>query len=251
MHIDILTLFPGMFDSVMTSSMLGRAVQNQILEIAYTDIRAFTKSRHRKTDDTPYGGGAGMVLMAQPVSDALRSIGAENRRILCPSPRGRRLDMEYALELSKEENLVFLCGHYEGLDERILDAWSPEEISIGDYILTGGELAAMVVIDAVARLLPDVLGNTHSALDESIYSGLLEYPQYTKPGEWEGRPVPPVLLSGNHEAIHLWRLEQSCRLTKKRRPDLWQRFYRAHGEDRSCSKKERAVMRKVMEEQDE
>lgn len=224
MEIDILTIFPEMIEPVLGASMLGKAAEKGILKINAINIRDFTENKHKKTDDTPFGGGAGMVMMAQPVFDALRSVNAKEKRIIYMSPRGRRLDKELALELSKEEKLVFLCGHYEGIDERILEGWRIEEISIGDYILTGGELAAMVVIDAAARLLPQVLGNNESAMEESVYSGLLEYPHYTKPREYEGLSVPEVLLSGNHRKIDLWRFEQACIITRDRRPDLWQAF---------------------------
>lgn len=230
MHIDVLTLFPEMIDPVVNASMLGRASKNGILKVNTVNIRDFTQNKHKKTDDTPFGGGAGMVMSAQPVFDALRSVGAEKKRILYMSPRGRKLDKQLITDLAAEENLVFLCGHYEGIDERIIDFWQPEEISIGDYILTGGELAAMVVIDAVARLIPSVLGNQESHMEESVYSGLIEYPQYTKPRIYEEMEVPEVLLSGNHKLIHLWKFEKACEITKERRPDLWQEFLKETGD---------------------
>lgn len=224
MNIDVLTLFPEMINPIAEASILGRACKSGILSINAVNIRDYTQNRHKKTDDTPYGGGAGMVMSAQPVFDALRSVGAEKKRIIYMSPRGRILDKELVVELAEEENLVFLCGHYEGIDERIIDYWHPEEVSIGDYILTGGELAAMVVIDAVARMVPEVLGNSESHSEESVYSGLIEYPQYTKPQKYEGMEVPEVLLSGNHKLIHLWKFEKACEITRKRRPDLWEKF---------------------------
>lgn len=224
MNIDILSVFPDMFKSVLGASMLGKASEHGLLNINPVDIRDFTADRHKKTDEAPFGGGAGMVMTAQPVFDALKFVNADKKRIIYMSPRGRMLDGNLADELSKETNLVFLCGHYEGIDERIIEYWHPDEISIGDYILTGGELAAMVVIDVIARLIPDVLGNSDSIRGESVYSGLLEYPQYTRPREYEGMAVPEVLLSGNHETIRLWKFEQSCIITKKRRPDLWKAF---------------------------
>ncbi len=224
MNIDVLTLFPEMIEPVAEASMLGRASRNGILSIRAVNIRDFTQNKHRKTDDTPFGGGAGMVMSAQPVFDALRSVNAEDKRILYMSPRGRKLDRGLIADLATEENLVILCGHYEGIDERIIDYWKPEEISIGDYILTGGELAALVVIDSVARLIPSVLGNQESHMEESVYSGLIEYPQYTKPRVYEGMEVPEVLLSGNHRLIHLWKFEKACEITKERRPDLWDAF---------------------------
>ena len=182
-----------------------------------------------------------MVMSAQPVFDALRSVNAEQKRILYMSPRGRKLDKQLVSDLSREQRLVFLCGHYEGIDERIIDHWQPEEISIGDYILTGGELAAMVVIDAVARLIPSVLGNSASHEEESVYSGLIEYPQYTKPRVYEGMEVPEVLLSGNHRQIHLWKFEKSCEITKDRRPDLWEAFLK---EERELDKEEKKILQK-------
>ncbi len=245
MNIDILTLFPEMFAPVLGASMLGRASEKGILNINAVNIRDFSTNKHRKTDDTPFGGGAGMVMMAQPIFDALRSVGAENKRIIYMSPRGRRLDGELARSLAQEEDLVFLCGHYEGIDERIIDYWHPEEVSIGDYILTGGELAAMVVIDATARLIPEVLGNNDSIMEESVYSGLIEYPQYTKPREYEGMGVPEVLLSGNHKAIAQWQLEKGCEITKERRPDLWEAYISDEARMAQFSKQERKIIEGV------
>ena len=199
MKIDILTLFPEMFSAVTESSILGRAGDKGILDINLINIRDFSKDKHNKADDTPFGGGPGMVMLAQPVFDALKSVEARGKRLIYMSPRGKVLDMETIKELAKEEELVLLCGHYEGIDQRVLDYWEMEEISIGDYILTGGELPAMVLIDAVARFIPDVLGSRESVADESIYSGLLECDQYTKPRQFAGMDVPEVLTSGNHK----------------------------------------------------
>lgn len=245
MNIDILTLFPEMFAPVLGASMLGRASEKGILNINTINIRDFSSNKHKKTDDTPFGGGAGMVMMAQPVFDALRSVGADKKRIIYMSPRGRRLDGGLARELAQEDELVFLCGHYEGIDERIIDYWHPEEVSIGDYILTGGELGAMVVIDAMARFIPDVLGNDESVMEESVYSGLIEYPQYTKPREYEGLSVPEVLLSGNHKAISLWQLEKGCEITKERRTDLWEMYINDSERMAQLSKQERRIIEKV------
>ena len=244
MHIDVLTLFPEMIDPVVNASMLGRASKNGILNVNTVNIRDFTLNKHKKTDDTPFGGGAGMVMSAQPVFDALRSVSAEQKRIIYMSPRGRKLDKQLITELAAEESLVFLCGHYEGIDERIIDYWHPEEVSIGDYILTGGELAAMVVIDAVARMIPSVLGNEESHMEESVYSGLIEYPQYTKPRVYEEMEVPEVLLSGNHKLIHLWKFEKACEITKERRPDLWQKFLK---EAKSLTKDEKKIVARLRE----
>lgn len=223
MKIDILTLFPEMFVPVQTS-MLGRAEEKGILEITITDIRDFSNNKHKKTDDYPFGGGGGMVMMPDPIFGALEHIGAKGKKLIYMSPRGKVLDEAKVKELAELEEMVLLCGHYEGVDQRVLDHWDAEEISIGDYVLTGGELPAMVLIDAVARLLPGVLGNANSAMEESIYSGLLEYPQYTQPREYEGMPVPEVLLNGNHKLIEEWKFRQSLLLTKERRPDLFEAF---------------------------
>ena len=233
-----------MIDPVVNASMLGRASKNGILNVNTVNIRDFTLNKHKKTDDTPFGGGAGMVMSAQPVFDALRSVSAEQKRIIYMSPRGRKLDKQLITELAAEESLVFLCGHYEGIDERIIDYWHPEEVSIGDYILTGGELAAMVVIDAVARMIPSVLGNEESHMEESVYSGLIEYPQYTKPRVYEEMEVPEVLLSGNHKLIHLWKFEKACEITKERRPDLWQEFLKEAG---SLTKDEKKIVARLRE----
>lgn len=244
MKIDILTLFPEMFAPLKTS-MLGRASEKGILDIRLTDIRDYTKDKHNRTDDYPFGGGVGMVMMADPVFSALRAVGAERKKIIYMSPKGKVLDQEKIEELSRTDEMVVLCGHYEGIDERILEQWDIEEISIGDYILTGGEPAAIVLVDAVARLVPGVLSHNESAVDESIYSGLLEYPQYTKPREYEGLKVPEVLLNGNHRLIYLWRLEQSLRLTKERRPDLFEKFLEKTSE---LVKDEKKVLEKVLQE---
>ena len=243
MKIDVLTLFPEMFRPVMESSMLGRAVAGGILEIDTTDIRDFSHDKHNKADDYPFGGGGGMVMMADPIFGAMESVGAENKKVIYMSPRGKILDREKIEELSGLSEMVILCGHYEGVDQRALDYWNAEEISIGDYVLTGGELPAMVLIDSVARLLPGVLGNENSALDESVYSGLLEHPQYTKPREYRGLNVPEVLTRGNHQLIDLWRLEHSLQLTKERRPDLFEKFLQ---EEHAFSKQERKILEEIM-----
>ncbi len=243
MKIDVLTLFPEMFRPVMESSMLGRAVAGGILEIDTTDIRDFSHDKHNKADDYPFGGGGGMVMMADPIFGAMESVGAENKKVIYMSPRGKILDREKIEELSGLSEMVILCGHYEVVDQRARDYWNAEEISIGDYVLTGGELPAMVLIDSVARLLPGVLGNENSALDESVYSGLLEHPQYTKPREYRGLNVPEVLTSGNHQLIDLWRLEHSLQLTKERRPDLFEKFLQ---EEHAFSKQERKILEEIM-----
>lgn len=243
MNIDILTLFPEMFTAV-TSSILGKAGEKGILDIRLTNIRDYSVDKHKRADDYPFGGGAGMVLLADPVFRAMEAVKAEGKRSLYMSPRGRILDQELIQQLAQEKELVILCGHYEGVDQRILDYWNMEEVSIGDYVLTGGELPAMVLIDSVARMIPDVLSSRHAALDESVYSGLLEYPQYTKPRNYRDMEVPKVLVSGNHKNIHLWKLEQSLRLTKQRRPDLFRKFL-SKGE--SLTKEEKKILEKILE----
>lgn len=243
MKIDILTLFPEMFTAV-TSSILGKAGEKGILDIRLTNIRDYSMDKHKKADDYPFGGGAGMVLLAEPVFGALEAAEAKEKRCLYMSPRGKLLNQELIQQLAREEELVILCGHYEGVDQRILDYWHMEEVSIGDYVLTGGELPAMVLIDSVARMIPDVLSSSHSALDESVYSGLLEYPQYTKPRTYRDMEVPEVLVSGNHKKIHLWKLEQSLLLTKERRPDLFREFL-SKGD--TLSKEEKKILEKILE----
>ena len=222
MKIDILTIFPEMFQGVFSSSILGRAASEGLLEITLTDIRPFSASKHKNTDDYPFGGGAGMVMMAQPIMDAMASVTGEDfhgKRIFL-GPRGKTLTTDMARALAKEDHLVLLCGHYEGIDQRVLDTCIDEEISIGDYILTGGELAAMVLTDCVSRFIPGVLGSSESAETESFSDGLLEYPQYTRPRDLNGLTVPDVLLSGNHADIAAWRRKESLRITLERRPDL-------------------------------
>ncbi len=222
MRIKILTIFPEMFESVLSSSILGRAVQQGLLEIRLIDIRPFSDRKHKNTDDYPFGGGAGMVMLAQPIHDAMVFAMGEHfrgRRIYL-GPRGEKLTTEKARALSREEELILLCGHYEGVDQRALDTCVDEEISIGDYVLTGGELAAMVLTDCVARFIPGVLGSAESPEEESFSDGLLEYPQYTRPREWQGLQVPDVLVEGNHAKIRAWRRRESLKATLRFRPDL-------------------------------
>ena len=223
MRIDVLTLFPEMLAPMLSGSILGRAVSAGLLDVRLTNIRDFTEDRHRRTDDYPFGGGAGMVMFAQPIVDAVEAMdpGHRARRIYL-SPRGRTLTQRVVEELAQEESLLLLCGHYEGVDQRALDMCIDEELSIGDYVLTGGELGALVVIDSVARLVPGVLGCAESGEDESFSTGLLEYPQYTRPAEFRGERVPDVLLGGNHADIVAWRRERSLELTRHRRPELLQ-----------------------------
>lgn len=253
MTIDILTIFPEMFDSFLNTSIIGRAREKGLITIEATDIRPFSASKHKNTDDYPFGGGAGMLMMAQPIADAIKAVCAK-RDIACRdntafpavsmeksgmdheregenqkkrvrriymSPRGVPLTQKLAQELSKDDELILLCGHYEGVDQRVLDKYIDMEISIGDYVLTGGEMAAMVVADCVARLIPGVLGSDESSQDESFSDeGLLEYPQYTRPRVFEGMEVPQVLLDGNHAKINEWRRMKAIETTLERRPEL-------------------------------
>ncbi len=222
MKIKILTIFPEMFDSVLSSSILGRAREQGLIDVSCVDIRPYSDRKHKNTDDYPFGGGAGMVMLAQPIMDAMADVTGPDfhgRRIYL-GPRGKTLTTALARELAREEELVLLCGHYEGVDQRALDTCVDEEISIGDYILTGGELAAMVLVDCVARFIPGVLGSSESPEEESFSDGLLEYPQYTRPRELRGMEVPEVLLSGDHARIRAWRRMESLRATMKHRPDL-------------------------------
>ena len=248
--IDILTIFPEMFDGFLNTSIIGRARAQGLIEVEATDIRPFSASKHKNTDDYPYGGGAGMLMMAQPIGDAMKAV-CERRGVPCVprktrqedgawvqsapesvdqsasvrriylSPRGKTLTQHLAQELAEAEHLILLCGHYEGVDQRVIDQYIDLEISIGDYVLTGGELGAMVLTDCVARLIPGVLGSEESAADESFSeAGLLEYPQYTRPRVYEGMEVPEVLLNGDHAKIAAWRREQALLTTRERRPDL-------------------------------
>lgn len=224
MRIKVLTLFPNMFAPVLSQSILGRALERGLLQVEALDIRAYTQDKHRRCDDYPFGGGAGMVMTPQPVCDAFRDAlrGFPARRIYL-SPKGPVLTQAKAMSLAREERLVLLCGHYEGIDQRALDLYVDEELSIGDYVLTGGELAAMVVIDCLSRHIPGVLGSGESAQEESFSDGLLEYPQYTRPALYEGREVPEVLLSGHDANIRTWRRERSLDITRERRPELLER----------------------------
>lgn len=218
MKIDILTLFPEAFEPLKTS-ILGRAVENGILEFNLINIRDFSKDKHKKCDDYPFGGGAGMLMTVQPLFDAINSVYTEKSKIIFPSPIGKTFCVEKAQELSNCEHLIFVCGHYEGVDERIFELFPIEQISIGDYVLTGGELPAMVMIDSLSRFVDGVI--TKESLDnESFSNGLLEYPQYTRPQEFMGLRVPDVLVSGNHQEVDKWRLSQSLDRTKKLRSDL-------------------------------
>lgn len=232
MRFDILTLFPDVVRAVLDSSIIGRASQNGIITVKAHDIRDYTIDKHKKTDDTPYGGGKGMLMSTQPICDCFdavcKELGEGSKKVIYASPRGRIFNHEVAKELSQYDNLIILCGHYEGIDQRVIDEIVDEEISIGDYVLTGGEIPACIIVDAVSRLVDGVLSDKECYENESIASGLLEYPQYTKPRVFRGREVPEVLLSGHHENIEKWRLEKSLEITKERRPDLYEKYMLAH-----------------------
>ena len=226
MRIDVITIFPRMFEPVLGESIIKKAQEKKVVEINIVDLRLFSKDKHRKVDDKPFGGGPGMVMGPEPFFEAVNYIRRKTKdhrlktRTILLSPRGKKLNQALALKLSKYEHVVLLCGHYEGIDERVSEHLVDEEISIGDFVLTGGELPAMVVIDSVVRLLPGSLGDENSCKDESFSGDALEYPHYTRPADYKGMKVPDVLLSGNHEKIKEWRRKESIKVTKKKRPDL-------------------------------
>ena len=230
MRLDIITIFPAMFDGPFGESIIKRARQQGLVEINLVDLREFTTDKHRSVDDRPYGGGAGMVMTPEPLFAAVESLRHAASHVLLLTPQGRRLDQAKVIELAAREHLIPVCGHYEGVDERVRTALIDEEISLGDYILTNGNLAAMVLADAVIRLLPGVLGSENSVVEESFSDNLLEYPQYTRPEVFRGLRVPEVLLSGNHQAIAAWRREQALRRTRERRPDLLQKPIQQQGD---------------------
>ena len=221
MKISILTLFPEMCNAFVNESIIGRAIKSEKVDIKCINIRDYANNKHNKVDDTPYGGGMGMIMSAEPIYNAYKSVCTEEKpHLVYLSPKGKTFTQQKAVELSKLDHLVLLCGHYEGIDERVIEEIVDEEISIGDFVLTGGELPALVVADAVCRMLPGVLSDEICFTEESHFSGLLEYPQYTKPAVWMGREVPEVLLSGHHANIEKWRREQSLKITNERRPDI-------------------------------
>lgn len=236
MNIHVMTLFPEMFDAIK-QSILGRAIKNNIISVNAINIRDFAFNKHNKVDDYTYGGGAGMLMQAEPVylchkaiTDSIDS--SKKIRTVYLTPQGRVLNQEIAKELAKEEELILLCGHYEGIDERVLNEVVTDYISIGDYVLTGGELPAMVLIDTVSRFVDGVLSNDESAMTESFSEGLLEYPQYSRPYEWHGKKVPDILMSGHHENVEKWRFEQSLIRTEERRPDLYKKYVETHEKDK-------------------
>jgi len=244
MKINVLTLFPEMFEGVFNTSMMKRAQEESAVGFSVVDFREYSTNKHRKVDDYPYGGGAGMVLKPEPLFEAVEDVtkGAQKRpRVLLMCPQGERFTQEKAEELAQEEELVFICGHYEGYDERIREYLVTDELSIGDFVLTGGELAAMTMIDSIVRLLPNVLGNEVSPQDDSFSTGLLEHPQYTRPASYRGYDVPDVLLSGDHARIDAWRKKESLRRTYLRRPDLLETY--------SFSEQERQWLKEIQEEE--
>jgi tRNA (guanine37-N1)-methyltransferase len=219
-RVDVVTLFPELFDAPLRTSLLGKAVESGLIEVGVNDLRDHGLGRHRSVDDQPYGGGAGMVMRPEPIGDAVEALRRPDSRVVLLSPRGIVFDQAKALEYSQRSHTILICGRYEGVDERVATGIADEELSIGDFVLAGGELAALVVIEAMSRLVTGVLGNAESLDWESHSSGLLEYPQYTRPPEWRGLTVPDVLLSGDHGAIERWRRTEAERLTRARRPDL-------------------------------
>lgn len=223
----VLTLFPDMFPGPLGQSLAGRALETGAWAVSAINIRDFATDRHRTVDDTPFGGGAGMVLRPDVVDAAVESV-ADGRPILCLTPRGRRFTQADARRLASGAGVILLCGRYEGIDQRVIDARGMEEVSLGDFVLSGGELAALAILDAAVRLLQGVMGSADSTVEESFSAGLLEYPHYTRPAAWQGRAVPPVLLSGHHGAVATWRRAEAERITRERRPDLWAEYQLTH-----------------------
>ena len=220
----VFTLYPEVFPGPLSKGLYGKALSNKLWDLSVINIRDSATDKHKTVDDTPYGGGTGMLLKADVLANALDQKVKKGERVFYLSPKGKKFDQKLAQDLSKEKSISLICGHFEGVDERVLATRNIEEISIGDYVLSGGETAALVVLDSILRLLPGVLGNDKSSLDETFENGLLEYPQYTKPQIWEEKSVPDVLLSGDHSKIKDWRLSQSEAITRDRRPDLWQKY---------------------------
>ena len=220
----VFTLYPEVFPGPLSKGLYGKALSNKLWNLSVINIRDAATDKHKTVDDTPYGGGTGMLLKADVLANALDQKVKKGERVFYLSPKGKKFDQKLAQDLSKEKSISLICGHFEGVDERVLTTRNIEEISIGDYVLSGGETAALVVLDSILRLLPGVLGNDKSSLDETFENGLLEYPQYTKPQIWEEKSVPEVLLSGDHAKIKDWRLSQSEAITRDRRPDLWQKY---------------------------
>ncbi|MGI5949772.1 tRNA (guanosine(37)-N1)-methyltransferase TrmD [Peptoniphilus sp.] len=239
MKISVLTLFPEFIKSLESFSMIGRAIDDGILDLEVTDIRDFAVNKYLQVDDYPYGGGPGMLMQAKPIVEAIESVKTKNSKVYYMSPQGKVLKQDMLLSLSKEEHIILVNGHYEGIDQRVIDNYIDEEISIGDYVLTGGELPSMVLIDGVTRLLDGVLAGEESFSDESHFNGLLEYPQYTRPKEFRGHSVPDILLSGDHEKIRKYRLRESIRNTLNKRPDLL--------DEKNLNKEEKEILNDLLE----
>ncbi len=259
MKFDVLTLFPEQISDFFNTSITGRACREGLIELNTVNIRDFSKDAHNSVDDYPYGGGAGMLMMPGPVYDAYSSLRTPlNTRVIYVTPAGKTFDQSYARELSQEEELVILCGHYEGIDERVLNKIVTDRISIGDFVLTGGELPALCIMDCISRLIPGVLGNSQSGISESFSEDLIEYPQYTRPEEWMGDKVPSILLSGDHAKVDEWRLEQSIERTRTIRPDLYDKWASSHEEyfirlekkARREAEKERKRLKKLANDMD-
>lgn len=254
MRIDIATLFPDMCDAVLGTSVLGRGIKNGFIEVHTHDIRLYTEDKHRNVDDKPYGGGTGLVMQAQPIYDCIQAIIAQHKappRVIYMSPQGETLTQDKVRELSREDGLILLCGHYEGVDRRVLDELNAEELSVGDYVLTGGELPALIVCDAVARLQEGVLPNEDAYSIESHYNGLLEFPQYSRPEVWRGRAVPEVLLCGDHKKVAEWQAEQALEITRQKRPDMYEKYLSDHAEElaeKAAREAKRAERRRRREE---
>ncbi len=240
MKIDILSLFPEFLEHFSNWSMIGRAREQEKVEINNINIRDFSKNKHKKVDDYPFGGGPGMVMKVEPIFDAINSVKKAKSKVIYLSPQGKKFNQTMAKELSKEDHIILLCGHYEGIDNRVIENYIDEEISIGDFVLTGGEIPAMVLVDSIVRLLPGVLSSDESFTDESHYKGLLEHPQYTRPREFNNHSVPSVLLSGNHENIDNWKKEEALKATLIKRPDLL--------ENKKLSDEESNILSKIKKE---
>jgi len=247
MRIDIITIFPEMFRGPFDESIVKRAREKGIVKINIHDLRNYTHDKHRTVDDRPFGGGAGMVFKIEPLAEAIEDIAEENSQLILTTPDGEIFNQQIAKELAKCPHLVIICGHYEGVDERVRQLFRMRELSIGDYVLTGGELPAMVIVDAVVRLLPGVLGDEESARQDSFYNGILDYPHYTRPREFRGLEVPPVLLSGDHERIRLWRRREALKRTLMRRPDLLEKAKLSEEDKRLLDEIKREVGDKIGE----
>ena len=259
MKFDVLTLFPEQVSDFFNTGITGRACKEGLIELNTVNIRDFSKDKHKSVDDYPYGGGAGMLMMPGPVYDAYKSLEPlPDTRVIYVTPTGRTFDQQYAKELASEKELVFICGHYEGIDERVIDRLVTDRISIGDYILTGGELPSLVIMDSVSRMIEGVLGNSESGITESFSDDLLEYPQYTRPQNWMGCEVPDVLLSGDHAMVDEWRLERSLETTRLVRPELYEKWANKHPEyfekkqkqEKKAAEKERKRLKKLANSRD-